>query len=273
MPEMPEVETIARQLRKAIVGKAVSDVRLSGLPLRRPVDPAFSAALRGRKVVAVRRRGKYLVLQLEPQAVVLVHLGMSGRIFFRGTDFEPTPHTHGIIGFADGSLLEYRDPRRFGMLSAHDGRRMRDIAELMALGKDPLSPGFDRGWLWPRISRSRREVKSFLLDQREIAGLGNIYVCEALFHAKIHPARRCDTLTQEEASRLVHAVRKVLRAAIKNRGTTFSDFMASDGEPGNNQRFLRVFQREGRKCLRCRAVIRRLRQANRGSYYCPGCQV
>jgi formamidopyrimidine-DNA glycosylase len=273
MPEMPEVETIARKLRREILGKTVSEVRLSGLSLRRPVDAAFAAVLRGRKVAAVHRRGKYLVLQLEPRAFALIHLGMSGRVFHWQGEIAPTPHTHGLIGFTDGSMLEYRDPRRFGLLSAHDGPRMRDIVEIKALGREPLSPGFDCEWLWPRLSASRREVKSFLLDQREIAGLGNIYVCEALFHAKIHPARRCHTLTQEEASRLVRAIRKVLRGAINNRGTTFSDFVASDGEPGSNQRFLRVFQRAGRKCRRCRAVIRCLRQSNRGSYYCPGCQV
>ncbi len=269
MPEMPEVETIVRHLLRAIRGRTVSDVRLSGLPLRRPVDDAFAAVLRGRKIAAVRRRGKYIVLRLEPPGFALIHLGMSGRVLYRESAYPPGPHAHGAITFTDGSCLEYRDPRRFGLLAAGEGR---SIPELRLLGREPLGRSFGGDWLWRSMSRSRRDVKSFLLDQGEIAGLGNIYACEALFHAKIHPARPCRTVTRQEASRLARSIRKVLRAAIRNRGTTFSDFAASDGRPGGNQRFLRVFQREGRRCRRCRCLIRRMRQSNRSTYYCPVCQ-
>jgi formamidopyrimidine-DNA glycosylase len=272
MPEMPEVETIARKLRRSVIGRSVREVRLSGLSLRRPVAASFADILRGRMISKIRRRGKYLVVELEPRAYLLIHLGMSGRVFHQRGGEEPSRHTHAVISLSDGSLLEYRDPRRFGLLAAYDVRRMREIPELSRLGKDPLSGSFDREWLWPLISHSRCDIKSFLLDQRRIAGLGNIYVCEALFRAKIHPARRCRSLSREEVGSLVKSIREVLRTAIRNQGTTFSDFMASDGAPGSNQRCLRVFQREGRKCRRCGALIRRLRQGNRSSYYCPGCQ-
>lgn len=272
MPEMPEVETIARKLRRSVVGRSVSGVHLSGMSLRRPVAASFAEILLGRRISKVRRCGKYLVVELEPRAYLLIHLGMSGRVFHRRGADEPSRHTHAVISLSDGSMLEYSDPRRFGLLAAYDIRRMHDIPELRGLGKDPLSETFDTKWLWPLISRSRCDIKSFLLDQRRIAGLGNIYVCEALFRAKIHPVRRCYRLSREEIGSLVRSIRKVLRTAIRNRGTTFSDFMASDGAPGGNQRCLRVFQREGRKCRRCGAGIRRLRQGNRSSYYCPGCQ-
>jgi formamidopyrimidine-DNA glycosylase len=272
MPEMPEVETIARKLRRSLVGRSVNEVRLSGLSLRRPVAGSFTGILPGRRISKVSRRGKYLVFELEPRAYLLIHLGMSGRVFHRFRAEEPSRHTHAVISLSDGSVLEYRDPRRFGLLVAYDVRQMREIPELRRLGKDPLSGSFDREWLWPSISRSRCDIKSFLLDQRRIAGLGNIYVCEALFRARIHPARRCNRLSREEVGSLVRSIRRVLRTAIRNRGTTFSDFMASDGAPGRNQHCLRVFQREGRKCRRCSTVIRRLRQGNRSSYYCPGCQ-
>ncbi len=272
MPEMPEVETIARKLRSSLVGESVKDVRLSGLALRRPVAASFTRILPGRRISRIDRRGKYLVVELEPRAYLLIHLGMSGRVFHRHASEEPSRHTHALISLSDGSVLEYRDPRRFGLLAAYEVLRAREIPELQSLGKDPLSAGFDADWLWPLISRSRCEIKSFLLDQRRIAGLGNIYVCEALFRARISPARRCHTLSPVEVASLVSSIRQVLRAAIRNRGTTFSDFMSSDGEPGTNQRFLRVFQREGRKCRRCGAEILRLRQGNRSSYYCPGCQ-
>jgi formamidopyrimidine-DNA glycosylase len=137
---------------------------------------------------------------------------------------------------------------------------------------DPLHSGFDAGYLSPLLGKSRQEIKSFLLDQRRIAGLGNIYVCEALFHARIHPARRCFTVEPRETAQLVRAIRKVLRAAILHHGTSFSDFMDSDGMAGENQKYLKVFQREGEPCCRCRTPIRRMRQGNRSSFYCSCCQ-
>jgi formamidopyrimidine-DNA glycosylase len=273
MPEMPEVETIARKLRKALIGKRVAEVSLSGLPLRKPVAGTFASRLRGRTVRKIHRRGKYLILEMEPRAFWLVHLGMSGRIFCHPAPFRPAKHTQAVIRFSDATELEYRDHRRFGLLAAYEVSRLSQIPELQALGMDPLGERFSTQWLWPRLQASRTEIKSFLLDQRKIAGLGNIYVCEALYHAGLHPSRRCFTLTRDEAGRLVRAIRKVLRLALRNRGTSFSDFMDSDGEPGENQRFLRVFQREGEKCKRCRSDIQRLRQGNRSSFYCPRCQV
>lgn len=273
MPELPEVETIARKLRRAIVGKTVSGVYLSGLPLRRPVEASFAEILRGRRIVRIHRRGKYLAFELEPHAFWLTHLGMSGRVFFwpeAGADL--TRHTHAMIGFSDGSALEYRDPRRFGLLAVREAQRVRGVPEIASLGKDPLSRGFNADWLAPVLRSARRDVKSLLLDQSKIAGLGNIYVCEALFHARIHPARRCDRLSRRETESLVRAIGRVLRRAIRSQGTTFSDFTASDGEPGGNQRHLRVFLREGLRCRRCPGVISRLRRGNRSSYYCPGCQ-
>jgi formamidopyrimidine-DNA glycosylase len=272
MPEMPEVETIARKLRRVLPGKRIVDVELSGLPLRRPLQPTFAADLRGRTVARIERRGKYLVLHLEPKLFWLVHLGMSGRICWTRAAAAHEPHTHAVIRFADGSELHYRDHRRFGLLAAYERPRVSQIPELEALGVDPLGPRFTADFLWRQLRSSKTEIKSFLLDQKRIAGLGNIYVCEALFRAGVHPRRRCHRLTTREAARLVDAVRRVLRAAIRNRGTTFSDFMDSDGEAGSNQRFLRVFQREGRRCRRCGAPVERLRQGNRSSFFCPSCQ-
>jgi formamidopyrimidine-DNA glycosylase len=272
MPELPEVETIARKLRRAIAGKRIAAVRLSGLPLRRPVAGTLEASLRGRSVRRVLRRGKYLAVELEPRAYLLVHLGMSGRLFYEAGGRAPEPHTHAVVRFSDASELRYRDPRRFGLIAFHACRTLREIPELRALGIDPLGARLTPEWLAGALARTRRDVKAFLLDQRRLAGLGNIYVCEALFRAGIHPARRCHTLDRGEAARLAAAVRAVLRAGVRNRGTTFSDFMDSDGEVGDNQRFLRVFQREGERCRRCRRPIERLRQGNRSSFFCPRCQ-
>lgn len=272
MPEMPEVETIARRLREVVLGKRIEAVTLSGFPLRRPIASDFAAALRGRTVRQIHRRGKYLIAELDPHAFWVIHLGMSGRLVFAQVPVECPRHTHAVIRFSDSTELQYSDHRRFGLLCAHPVATLAEIPELKSLGKDPLEPGFGTRWMKPLLRNSRQEIKSFLLDQRRIAGIGNIYACEALFHAGIRPSRRCNTLRDREIERLAASVRKVLRAAIRHRGTSFSDYIDSNGLPGNHQSFLQVFQRDGEVCRRCGSRIRRLRQGNRSSFYCPRCQ-
>jgi formamidopyrimidine-DNA glycosylase len=271
MPELPEVETIARRLRKSLIGKRVVEVRLSGLPLRKPVAADFASRLRKRTIRHIRRRGKYLVLEVEPQGYWLIHLGMSGRICYDPTE-HPAKHTHVVICFSDGTELHYRDHRRFGLMALHDVASLDQIRELQTLGKDPLSRGFTWKWLWLLLQKSSRELKSLLLDQHRIAGLGNIYACEALFRARLHPGRRSDSLSRQESVRLVRATRKVLREAIRHRGTSFSDFVDSDGQRGDHQQHLQVYQREGEKCRRCRSWIKRWVQGNRSTFFCPRCQ-
>ena len=273
MPELPEVETIARTLRRKIVGKSIADVALSGLALRRPVEESFAGCLSGRTIRRIHRRGKYLVLEMQPRAYCLVHLGMSGRLFFRAGPEQALRHTHAIIRFSDGSELHFVDHRRFGLLSAYELPRLGLLPELRHLGPDPSGRGFHQEELQKALSASKQQLKSFLLDQHRIAGLGNIYACETLFQARLHPERRCFTLTERETGALTSAIRRVVRAAIRHRGTSFSDFIDSDGMPGDNQHFLRVFQREGKKCRRCGEKIRRLRQGNRSTFFCPGCQI
>ena len=272
MPEMPEVETIARRLRKSIVGKRIVEVRLSGLSLRKPVADTFAGELEGRVICKIHRRGKFLIAELQPLSFWLIHLGMSGRIVYDCPEKWGAKHTHAIIRFSDSSELHYVDHRRFGLLAAYGVSRLNQIPELQGLGRDPLGTGFREEWLWPQIVKSKQEIKAFLLDQRVVAGLGNIYVCEALFLAHIHPARRCYTLTQAETRRLRRGIRTTLRAGIRHRGTSFSDYFDSDGQAGENQRFLHVYGREGRRCHRCAARIMILRQGNRSSFFCPHCQ-
>jgi formamidopyrimidine-DNA glycosylase len=274
MPEMPEVETIARNLRSSIIGKRIVDVRLSGLPLRKPLSESFARTLQGRTIRKVHRRGKYLILAMEPHGYLLIHLGMSGRIFHfsRRVDPAAASHTHATIRFSDSTELQYRDHRRFGLLAIYDVARLAHIPELKSLGIDPLGSMLDPGDLWKQLCNSRKEIKAFMLDQKKIAGIGNIYACEALFVAGIHPARRCHSMTRAETVDLVRAIRKVLRAGVRHGGTTFSDFMGADGNPGAHQKYLRVFQREGEECPRCQSRIGRLRQGNRSSYYCAKCQ-
>ncbi len=273
MPELPEVETIVRRLRLEIIGKRIAEVSLSGKSLRRPMPGDIAARLRGKTIRSVRRRGKYMILEMEPHAFWLIHLGMSGRLFSSAGPLAGGKHTHATIRFDDGWELQYRDPRRFGLMDVAEGRELSSFSEIRNLGKDPLGPEFDRHWLSAELAQTRRDLKSFLLDQRKIAGLGNIYVCEALFGARLHPARRCNTVTTREAAALTRSVRAVLAAAIVKRGTSFSDYVDTDGSPGGYQEFLRVFYREGERCRRCRSSIRRMRQGNRSSYFCPACQL
>jgi formamidopyrimidine-DNA glycosylase len=273
MPEMPEVETLARKLRATIIGKRVVEVRLSGLPLRKPIADSFALKLQSRTIHGIVRRGKYLIVEMEPKAYWVIHLGMTGRILFHAQKSAATRHTHAVVRFSDSTELEYRDHRRFGLLAAYEVRRLGLIPEIRALGIDPLRSCFNDQWLWPLLQKSEQEIKAFLLDQRKVAGLGNIYACESLFLARIHPTRRCFTLDSSETKRLTSAIKDVLKAAIRHNGTTFSDFMDSDGKAGDNQNYLLVFQREGRDCYCCRAPIQRMRQSNRSSFYCSQCQV
>jgi formamidopyrimidine-DNA glycosylase len=272
MPEMPEVETIARQLRKTIIGKRMAEVKLSGLPLRRPIAKSFPGMVCGRSIISIHRRGKYLLVELAPKAFLLIHLGMSGRILYLERSSEGIKHVHAVFRFFDSTILEYRDPRRFGLLSAYEVSEIEQIPELLCLGMDPLDRRFTGKRLASYLCKSRKAIKDFLLDQSIIAGLGNIYVCEALFEARIHPMRRCNTVTLEEAYCMAAAIQKVLRIAIKNNGTSFSDFLGADGKRGGNQRFLTVFQKEGVACNRCKTPIQRIRQGNRSSFFCPECQ-
>ena len=272
MPEMPEIETLARKLRKKLVGKRIAHISLSGLPLRKPIAGSFAGIIRGRTIRKILRRGKYLIVELAPKAFWLIHLGMSGRILYHTVSEAGTKHTHARIRFSDSTELEYRDPRRFGLIAVYEVLRLDQIPEVRSLGKDPLTSGFDGKWLGSQLHESRQEIKSFLLDQRKVAGLGNIYVCESLFLAGIHPQRRCCTLASEEIERLAHAIRKVLRSSIRRRGTSFSDFVDSEGNPGENQNYLMVFQKDGEACIRCGTPVRRILQGNRSSFYCSNCQ-
>jgi formamidopyrimidine-DNA glycosylase len=272
MPEMPEVETLARKLRKIVIGKRISGIALSGLPLRKPVPGTFTEKLRGRSIRKILRRGKYLVVELEPKLYWLIHLGMSGRLLYHSGSFKRISHSHAVISFSDGTFLEYRDPRRFGLLDVYEVTQPDRIPELRLLGKDPLSRGFGAAWLQPLLRESRQEVKVFLLDQSRIAGLGNIYACEALYLAGIHPERRCFTLTSREVHRLADSTRSILRLAVRNRGTSFSDFIDLEGNPGKNQYYLNVFQKDGEPCRNCGSPIQRIRQGNRSTFFCPECQ-
>jgi len=278
MPELPEVETVRRTLAPAL-GHRVVSLWTSGKPLRmeRPVDGrALRHAAIGHRLIDVRRRGKYLLLDFDGGSrSVLVHLGMSGRLRLHRAGDPRAPHTHVVFGLAGRGPAELRfsDPRRFGMVDVVDRRREREHPALAVLGVDPLEEGIDGALLHRHAAGSTRTLKALLLDQGVIAGVGNIYASEALWVAGLHPSTRARRLGRR-ADALAAAVTQVLHRALDQGGTSLRDFVAADGREGDNSDYLQVYGRDGERCLRrgCSGQIRRTVHQGRATYYCPACQ-
>lgn len=274
MPELPEVETVRRMLEGVLPGRTIARAEVSRHRLRTASLAALPRALAGRTFAAPRRVGKFLLLDLEGGATLLSHLGMSGRWLAtrRDRDRVALPHVHLRLAFDDGSSVEYQDPRRFGMLRVVARERLARDASLRLLGPDPIAEPPTGAGLRTLARGARTPVKSFLLDQRRIAGLGNIYVSEILFGARVDPRRLAGRLSHEEWDRIAAEVPRVLRAAIDRMGTTFSTYRTVWNEPGQYGAQLAVYDRAGEPCRRCRTAIRRLVQAGRATYLCPTCQ-
>jgi formamidopyrimidine-DNA glycosylase len=282
MPELPEVETIARGLA-AIRGAKVRRVRIARDDYVRWARPAPEGTLRGRTIVGVTRHGKRLALDLRPAGSLLLHLGMSGQVTLAGRAEPVPPHTHLRVELAGERELRVRDPRRFGGVWIDPDRGAGDAAAPLAvaapsgrngarpgaLGPDALAIG--RAELAALLARPR-QLKALLLDQRAIAGLGNIYCDEALWAARLHPLTRAADLRPDEVAELHRQLRRLLRAAIRHGGSTLRDYRNSDGGEGGFQRRHRVYGREGEPCPRCGTAIRRLPAAGRSTHVCPRCQ-
>ena len=281
MPELPEVETVRRGLDRWAVGRTISDVEVHGprTVRRHSAGPAdFSARLRGRRIDAACRRGKYLWLRLDDGASLLAHLGMSGQFLAVPPGTEDPKHLRARFRFQDtGPELRFVDQRTFGGLALDDGG-LDDMsgnvpASVAHIALDPLDPAFDDVSFADRLRRRKTGVKRALLDQTLVSGVGNIYADEALWHARMHYARGTDTLRRADVVALLAAVRDVLEAAIRAGGTSFDAlYVAVNGESGYFDRSLEVYGREGEPCSRCGSAIRREHFMNRSSYRCPRCQ-
>jgi formamidopyrimidine-DNA glycosylase len=274
MPELPEVETVRRMLESAVRGRTIASVGLSGLRLREAVDPALPRRLRGRTVERIERRGKYLLVVLDRDLVLLSHLGMTGGwlVVPPGRAAQPGPHTHVQIRFRDGTRLWFEDPRRFGLLRLLPAREVDDDPSLSRLGPDPITSPPTGATLGQAAGRSRTALKVFLMDQKRIAGIGNIYASEVLHRSRLDPRRRAGTLRPAEWGRVADEIRQVLGEAIERMGTTFSDYRTPDGASGAYSKMLRVYARDGEPCRTCGGPIRRIVQAQRSTYFCPRCQ-
>jgi len=270
VPELPEVETTRRGIEPLLVGERVAAVTVRQPRLRRPVPDDLPRKLVGARIEAVRRRAKYLLIDTTVGSL-LVHLGMSGSLRVVAQHTPAQKHDHFDVLLENGQVLRYRDPRRFGLLVWAGADPLRHPL-LAGLGPEPLEDGFDGEWL-ARLAEGRRiAVKPFLMDQKTVVGVGNIYASEALFLAGIHPARAAGRVSAERYARLADAVKRVLRQAIRVGGPTLRDFTGVDGEPGYFSQSLQVYGREGASCSTCDGLIRCRVIGQRASYFCPRCQ-
>ena len=273
MPELPEVETVRRMLEERVIGRVIRRATLSGLALREPVSPQLPRRLRGRRLTAARRTGKYLLVDLDRGLTLISHLGMSGAWRFE-PDSEPAGrHVHVRLALEGGGVLWFEDPRRFGLVRlARTASLARDPA-LRLLGPDPIAAP-PRGESLHALARGARvSIKSFLLDQRRIAGLGNIYASEILHRAGVDPRLRAGALSGGQWSAVAAEIPLVLEEAIERAGTTFSMYRTVSGQPGRYGERLRVYERAGEPCRTCGTPIRRIVQGQRSTYFCPRCQV
>jgi formamidopyrimidine-DNA glycosylase len=284
MPELPEVETVRRGLAPALVGRRIAKVETKRADLRFPFPKRFAHRLSGRRVVALERRAKYLLAHLDDGVVWVTHLGMTGRWtvvcakqqpgdFYYAAPPDPA-HTHVILEIEGGGRLEFNDPRRFGYMDLIEENEIEAHPWFKGLGPEPLGNAFSLPYLQKALARKKAPIKAALLDQRVVAGLGNIYVVEALYRAAIAPTRQAGRISSPRLEKLFHAIRAVLEEAIAAGGSTLSDYAQVDGAPGRFQQRFGVYDREGETCLTpdCGASVKRTMQSGRSTFWCPRCQ-
>ena len=296
MPELPEVETVMRGLETVLTGQRIREVRLARSNLRFPFPPDFVARIEGRLVLRLKRRAKYILAFLEGGEVLILHLGMSGRFTivdargrmtglgeFYDESAAPEsgsgPHDHVVFTREDGLRVIYTDPRRFGLMDLVGEAGLAEHRLLAAIGVEPLGNEFDAAYLAEAFRGKKAPLKAALLDQTLIAGLGNIYVCEALHRSGLSPKRKAGSLVKNNAydprlEELVRHIRAVLLEAIAAGGSTLRDFVQPKGDKGSFQQVFSAYDREGEKCpkRRCGGTIKRIVQSGRSTFYCPKCQ-
>jgi len=289
MPELPEVETVRLGLAPAMEGRVLTDVETRRGNLRIPFPHDFIARTKGRKVTSLRRRAKYLLADLDSGETLVIHLGMSGRmsVYAEGKQrklgnyvYNPAPdgaghgkHDHVVFETDAPARIIFNDHRRFGLMALVDTARLEEDKLFKDIGIEPLSGAFNAAFLAKALDGKKTPIKSALLDQRVVAGLGNIYVCEALFRAGISPKKLAGAINKEHLPPLVAAIKKVLKDAIAAGGSTLRDHAQATGDPGNFQHHFLVYGREGKPCkLGCKGTVKRIVQAGRSTFYCPKCQ-
>jgi formamidopyrimidine-DNA glycosylase len=271
MPELPEVETVCRGLAAQLLGKRLARVELRRPDLRFPIPPELPARLTGRKVESIRRRAKYIIMEFDAEVALLAHLGMSGRMTVsNGVPNEFLPHDHLILVAEDGVCVRFNDPRRFGMLDLLVRGEENSHRLLADIGPEPLDDAFTGAVLARAIEGKMTPIKAAILDQKIVAGVGNIYACEALFQAGLSPTRLAGSLTRAQANKLVAAIKDVLTRAIAVGGSSLRDHVQVSGELGYFQHAWAVYGKEGEPCpgCACKEGVQRMVQSNRSTFYC-----
>jgi len=282
MPELPEVETVRRGLAPVMEGAIIAKALVNRPDLRWPFPDRMSDRLTGKRVLTLRRRSKYILADLDSEETLLIHLGMSGRMLISGDPLgqfvhdhpAPEKHDHVVFNMANGARITFNDPRRFGAMDLLATKTAETHPLLASIGPEPLGNMFNEDYLIEALANRNTPMKSALLDQKIIAGLGNIYVCESLFRAKIHPTRPARRVSKTRVSSLVPIIRDVLTDAITAGGSSLRDFRQADGELGYFQHRFDVYGREAEPCRTpgCTSTIRRIAQSGRSTFYCPTCQ-
>jgi formamidopyrimidine-DNA glycosylase len=273
MPELPEVETICRGLAPHLLNQRIDRVLVRRRALRVPVPEHFETALKARTLERITRRAKYMLFHFDDGQVLVIHLGMSGRMVLRnGFPARYLKHDHVIIGWGDGHVLVFNDARRFGLMILTSEQALARHALFKALGPEPLADTWSGTDLYAALRASRAPVKSAIMDQRRLVGVGNIYACEALFRAGIHPARAACKVSKAKADLLARAIRQVLEEAIASGGSTLRDYVRSSGDAGYFQHHFKVYGRGKLPCLVCGEAIRTARQSGRSTFFCAHCQ-
>ena len=282
MPELPEVETVRAGLAPVMEGAVIARAEVNRPDLRWPFPERMAERLTGARVERLRRRSKYILADLDTGETLLIHLGMSGKMLISGAQVgaryhdhpAPQKHDHVVFEMEGGARITFNDPRRFGAMDLFRTEAEAEHWLIRNLGPEPLGNGFDEAYLAAALKGRNTPIKAALLDQRIVAGLGNIYVCEVLHRCGIHPARKAGRLSSARAASLVPQVREVLREAIAAGGSSLRDYRQADGDLGYFQHGFRTYDREGEPCPRegCDGTIRRIVQSGRSTFFCPRCQ-
>jgi formamidopyrimidine-DNA glycosylase len=274
MPELPEVETIKRQLERAIIGKKIVGVEVRFKKPLKATESEFRRAVLGAEIVSVGRRAKLLLMNLSGDYTIVFHLKMSGRIFIVKNNVSPTKHTHLVLDLSGGEKLFFEDYRKFGYIKLIKTADLERLFEEENYGGEPLDPKFKFEVFSACLTKSpRKKIKPLLMEQTCVAGLGNIYAAESCFYAGILPIRSAGSLTDAEIKKLFLSIKKVLKKAIKYRGTSADAYLDTRGERGEFQKYLMVYGRGGERCKKCGATIKTVRLGGRGTNFCPKCQV
>jgi formamidopyrimidine-DNA glycosylase len=274
MPELPEVETVCRGLEPVLIGQVITKVDVRRKDLRKPFPKGLKTRIESAKVTHITRRAKYIQAHLDNGFVLVIHLGMSGRIVFHPADYKPQTHDHFILHMQDGQQIVLNDPRRFGIVDLVAVDDLESHALFSHLGPEPLSNGFSGPVLAQALAGKKAAIKQVIMDQTIVVGVGNIYASEALFMAGINPEKPAGKVKADQAEALVSAIKKVLQKAIKAGGSTLRDHRQANGELGYFQHSFSVYDREGQVCITCagKRPIMRITQGGRSTFYCPTCQ-